>query len=285
MVRVTSGGVLALVALAACAPVALLNGITPSGSFSKAKDISYGELPRQKLDIYKADKPRANAPVLVFIHGGSWSEGNKDIYKFLAQGFTVEGFDVVVPNYRLYPEARYPMMIEDTAKAIGFAAKQYPDRRLVVMGHSAGAYNMLMTVLDKSYLANENVDLCGRIAGVVSLSGPTGIVALKKEPYITIFPDRFTGTDAPLNNVTGPTPPLFFGHGSKDTTVYPQNSQDLAKKIIARGGQAEVKIYEGMDHTGAVRVMSKFFDGKADLKADVIRFIDGLPKTGGDYCQ
>ena len=88
------GSALGVLILAACAPVTFLNGITPSGSFSKAKNISYGELDRQALDIYKADKPRANTPVIVFIHGGSWSEGNKDIYKFLAEGFTSEGFDL-----------------------------------------------------------------------------------------------------------------------------------------------------------------------------------------------
>jgi len=81
-----------LLATVACAPVNLLNGITPSGSFEKAKDISYGDLERQKLDVYRAETPRPNAPVLVFIHGGSWTDGSK------------------------YPEAVYPQMIEDSAK-------------------------------------------------------------------------------------------------------------------------------------------------------------------------
>ena len=131
-------------ALTACAPVQILNGITPSGSFSKAKNISYGPLERQKLDIYKADTPRPNTPMLIFIHGGSWQEGSKEIYKFLAEGFTSEGFDIAVPNYRLYPDAIYPQMLEDSAKAVTYVAKQYPDRPLVIMGHSAGAYNALM---------------------------------------------------------------------------------------------------------------------------------------------
>jgi len=186
------------VTFAACAPVTLLNSITPSGSFAKAKDVSYGPLARQSLDIYKADTPRVNAPVLVFIHGGSWSEGSKDIYKFLAEGFTSEGFDVVVPNYRLYPDAAYPQMIEDTAKAIAYSAKQYPDRPLAVMGHSAGGYNTLMATLNKAFLSAEGINVCDRIAGVISLAAPTGAYELKKEPYITIFPDRFQKNDAPL---------------------------------------------------------------------------------------
>lgn len=269
---------------AACAPVTLLNGITPSGSFSKAKDISYGPLERQSLDIYKADTPKVDAPVIVFIHGGSWTEGSKDIYKFLAEGFTKDGYDIVVPNYRLYPETKYPGMIEDTAKAVAFIETKYPGRPLVLMGHSAGAYNMLMTVLEPSYLKAAGGDLCGRVAGAISLSGPTGIIPLDSEPYITIFPDRFTKDDAPLNNVKSPAPAIFFGHGVDDKTVYPQNSARLAEKITARGGKADVKTYAGMNHTEAVQFLSRRFDGKASLKEDIVRFIDALPKSG-DFCQ
>ncbi len=278
--------VMTVFGVAACAPVTLLNTITPSDSFTKAKNLSYGDLDRQKLDIYRAESPRANAPVLLFIHGGSWEDGSKDIYKFLAEGFTSEGFDVVVPNYRLYPDAVYPQMIEDSAKAVAFAAQQYPGRPLVVMGHSAGAYNALMVGLNKDYLSAEGAALCQTVAGLVSLSGPTGIIPLKEEPYITIFPDRFTKGDAPLNNVTAPTPPMFFGHGSDDKTVYPQNSEALAEKITARGGLAQVKVYDGMNHTDAVKVLSRHFDGDASLKNDIIDFVTALPpKSNAGYCR
>jgi len=277
-------GLAGLAALMACAPVTILNGITPSSSFSKAQDVSYGPLSRQVMDIYKAEMPKLGAPALVFIHGGSWTEGSKDIYKFLAEGFTKDGYDVLVPNYRLYPEVKYPAMIEDTALAVAFAQKQYPGRPLVLMGHSAGAYNMLMMVLEPSYMKAAGGDLCKGVAGAISLSGPTGFIPLDSEPYITIFPDRFTKEDAPLNTVKGATPPIFFGHGLDDTTVYPQNSTALAEKITARGGVAEVKTYEGMNHIEAVQFLSRRFDGNASLKADIVRFIDSLPKSG-NFCR
>jgi len=270
--------------LAACAPVTLLNGITPSGSFSKAKNVSYGELDRQKLDIYKADKPRANAPVLVFIHGGSWEEGSKDIYKFLAEGFTSEGFDIAVPNYRLYPDAVYPQMLEDSAKAVAYVAKQYPNRSIVMMGHSAGGYNALMVGLNKAYLSAEGVSVCDRISGVVSLASPTGVYELKKEPLITIFPDRFQKEDAPLAYIKAPSPKLFMMNGRDDTTVGPKNAEVLSEKVKTRGGAVELKIYDDVDHTQAVQFLSRHFDDKAPLKLDIISFIDGLPKSG-NFCE
>lgn len=279
-----AASLLGLAALAACAPVTLLNGITPSGSYSKAKNISYGPLERHTLDIYKADEPRANAPVLIFIHGGSWEDGSKDIYKFLAEGFTSEGFDVAVPNYRLYPNAVYPQMLEDSAKAVAHVAKQFPGRPIVIMGHSAGGYNALMIGLNKAYLSKENVSLCDRVSGIVSLAAPTGVYELKKEPLITIFPDRFQKDDAPLAYADAPSPMLFVMNGSDDTTVGPKNAEVLAKKVTARGGAATLKIYEGVNHTEAVQFLSRHFDGKAMLKADIVNFMDALPKSG-NYCR
>jgi len=279
-----AASLLGVAVLAACAPVTFLNVITPSASFSKAKDVSYGKLDRQKLDIYKADDPRANSPVIVFTHGGSWSEGSKDIYKFLAEGFTSEGFDIFVPNYRLYPNALYPQMIEDTAKAIAYAANQYPNRSVVIMGHSAGAYNILMAGLNKSFLAAEGVSVCDRISGIISLASPTGAYELKEEPYITIFPGRFQKDDAPLAYVNAPSPSLFVMNGADDTTVGPKNAEQLAAKVQSRGGQAQLKIYDGLDHTDAVKLLSRHFDDDASLKSDIISFIDGLPKSG-NFCR
>lgn len=270
---------------AGCAPVKILNTITPSGSYERDKDVSYGQIERQKLDIYRAEDPRLNAPVLVFVHGGSWDSGSKDIYKFLGQGFTSEGFDVVIPNYRLYPDAVFPVMIEDTAKAIAFTAAQFPGRELIVMGHSAGAYNSLMAVMRPEFYPGGAAKMCQSIAGVVALAPPTGIIPLKEEPYITMFPERFTAADAPMNNVKGPMPPVFFGHGLKDTTVYPQNSQMLAEKITARGGSARVETYADLNHTDVVKVTSKYFDGGSSLKADVIEFIDNIDKETSSFCQ
>nr|AID57592.1 esterase [uncultured bacterium] len=273
-------GIFGTVAMvAACAPVSILNGITPSSSFNKTKNEAYGTEKYEILDVYRTEKPRADAPVLVFVHGGSWDSGSKNIYKFLAEAFTSSGYDIVVPNYRLYPEAIFPNFIEDNAKAVAYVQKTFPDRQIVLMGHSAGAYNVLMLALRDEYLDDAGVNRCEKIAGVVALAPPTGVVPLTGPRLIEIFPDRFLGEDAVLNNVNAPSPPLFLGHGESDTTVYPQNSTQLAEKVAARGGVVEVKVYEGQSHIDVVKVLSRHFDGKVTLKADILAFIEALPET------
>ena len=274
----------AVMTMVACAPVTILNGITPSSTFDRTKNVSFGEGERDILDIYRSEKPKAEAPVLVFVHGGSWDSGSKNIYKFLAEGFTKSGYDIVVPNYRLYPDTKFPGFLEDNAKAVAYTKAEFPGRQIVLVGHSAGAYNVLMLGFRDEFLREVSVDLCADVAGIVALAAPVGLTPLTEEPLVTIFPDRFTADDAVINNSNGQVPALFLGHGENDTTVNPKNSEVLAEKVIARGGQASVQIYPGQSHTDMVKVLSRHFDGDANLKADIVNFIDNLPKSG-NFCR
>lgn len=277
--------VAACVVVTACAPVKILNTITPSKTFDKQKNISYGDHARQKFDIYAPAEAMPDSPVLVFIHGGGWDSGSKDMYKFFAEGFTSEGFTVAALNYRLYPDARYPDMLTDSAKGVAAVAKLYPDQPLMLIGHSAGGYNSLMLALDDSFLKTAGVNMCERISGVISLAGPTGIVPMKKEPYITIFPDRLTKDDAPLNNVNEPAPPLFLANGETDKTVYPDNAEQLHAKVQQRGGVSDLHIYDDMSHTDIIKVISRHFDGGSTLKDDILGFIGAHAEVKTDYCQ
>ena len=281
--------VLGLIILGALAflflnPVGFLNGITPSFSYKVSKDIAYGPHERHKLDIYRAKKPDAAKPLLVFVHGGGWRNGDKSMYKFLAQGFTKDGFDVAVPNYRLAPEAVYPDMLEDTALAVAKVSDTYPNRPLVLMGHSAGAYNVLMMGLSPNYLAADDVPLCQRVAGIISLAGPTGAIKLESPKYVAVFPNRFNGKDGAINNVTGPAPPIMLAQGLEDDQVHPKNATELTAKIEARSGRITQELYEGASHNDMVKFLSRYFDGGSTVKADIMSFIDGLPKNG-NFCQ
>jgi len=173
--------------LVGCSAAGVLNGITPSSSFDRDKNIAYGDEDRQTMDIYRASEPKSDTPVIVFVYGGGWTRGEKGMYKFVAEGFTKEGFDVAVPNYRLYPDSVYPDMITDTGKAVNAVADAFPGRTLVLMGHSAGGYNVLMTAMATDL---SNVSAGDRNAGVISLAAPTGAYPMTDEPYTTIFPDR-----------------------------------------------------------------------------------------------
>jgi len=275
----------AVAAFAACAPVTLLNSITPSGSYSLAKDIAYGEHARQKFDIYQPDEPRADSPVIVFVYGGSWDSGKKGMYKFVAEAFASNGYTTVVPDYRLYPEVKFPKFVNDTAAAVAAAANRYPEQSLVLVGHSAGAYNAVKITVDSSYLQAEGVNSCQVIAATVGLAGPYGDPPMKAEPYITIFPDRLQGPDGPINNIDGVKPPLFLAIGENDTTVAAQHGITLAERINGVGGKVVNKVYPDLNHTDVVKVLSRYFDGDSELKADILEFIAAQPGKRQNFCK
>lgn len=260
--------------LVGCSAAGVLNGITPSSSFDRDKDIAYGDEDRQNMDVYRASEPKAEAPVIVFVYGGGWTRGEKGMYKFVAEGFTKEGYDVAVPDYRLYPESIYPQMVTDTGQAVNAVADAFPGRSLVLMGHSAGAYNVLMTVMAPDI---SNVQSCERIAGVVSLAAPTGAYPMTDAPYTSIFPDRFLGQDAPMNRKISDLPPIMLVNGKDDTTVGYGNAVKLSKSLKASDHAVTLSIYDDMNHIDPVRVLSRHFDGGSTLKTDILSFIEDLP--------
>lgn len=260
--------------LVGCSAAGVLNGITPSSSFDRDKNITYGDGDRQTMDIYRAAAPKAGSPVIVFVYGGGWTRGEKGMYKFVAEGFTKDGFDVAVPDYRLYPDSVYPEMITDTGKAVNAVADAFPGRSLVLMGHSAGGYNVLMTAMAPDL---SKVAACDRISGIVSLAAPTGAYPMTDAPYTTIFPDRFQGQDAPMNRVNNDLPPIMLVNGKDDTTVGYGNAVKLSKSLKASGHAVTLSIYDDMNHIDPVRVLSRHFDGRSALKGDILSFIEGLP--------
>lgn len=263
----------------------VLNFITPSSSYTLEKNFPFGPNPRDRVDFYIAKESDDTKPLLVFIHGGGWDSGDKSMYTFLAEGLTTRGYDVAVPNYRLYPEVKYPEFLTDNARAIAAIHKRYPTRYLVLIGHSAGAYNALGMVFKPDYLETEGVLSCYTIRGIVSLAGPTGALPAESEPTITIFPERLQGDDSYLKYTDQPLPPMYLLNGSADDSVHPNNARELAKALDGRG-IATVNIVDSANHVDPISQFSTRGFLKGPIKEDVISFIESLPEDEGDgFCK
>ncbi len=144
--------------LAACSPLGTLNALSPGSALRASAGVPYGANARHKLDIYTPETPTASAPVIVFFMGGNWVKGERADYAFVGRALASRGYVVVIPDYRLYPEVKYPDFLDDSAQAVAWTAREIArfggdPKRLYVMGHSAGAYNASMVALDPSYLA------------------------------------------------------------------------------------------------------------------------------------
>ena len=155
--------------------------------------ISTGEHPQQKLVVWgpdpKADE--AERPVLVFVHGGGWRSGDPESYDFIARAFVPEGFVVVLAGYRLGEDGIYPAMLEDTAADISWVKQNIANYggdsdRIILAGHSAGAYNVVMMGLDPRWLGARSMST-GDIAGVIGMAGPYDFVPFDKDSTIAAF--------------------------------------------------------------------------------------------------
>ena len=265
--------------LSACSPTSAYNRLALlGGGVEVTRDLAFGQDPRLKLDVYAPRGGQAAKPVLVFIHGGSWSSGDKSIYPFAGSAFAREGFVTVVPNYRLVPQVRYPGFLEDNAQAVRWArdnARRFggdPDR-LVVVGHSAGAYNAAMVVLDPRWLDGAGVPR-GAVKAWAGLAGPYDFLPLDDRSTIAAFggtPDL--PATQPINHVDRSDPPAFLATGTDDTTVAPRHTRELGARLQAAGVPVQTRYYGKLGHVGIVTALGPLFGGRAPVREEVSAFL------------
>ena len=264
--------------LSACSPAMLLNTLlVPNSGYSIKRDIAYGADPRQKLDIYIPDHMSAPGPVMLFIYGGSWDSGSKDIYKFLGQAFASKGIVTVVADYRLYPQVKYPVFVRDTALAFKFVHDNIANyggdtERIFLAGHSAGAYNVVMLDSDLHYLKDVGADPSW-IRGVIGMAGPYDFLPLTDPKLIDIFGGDRVAATQPINYIDGKRAPMLLAYGTEDDTVAPKNSINMAAKLRSVGSEVVLKAYPGVGHIGLILSVAPGFRGNTTLREDVTQFI------------
>lgn len=264
-----------------CSPLGALDTLLPSdgGADVAAADVSYAPGERRRLDLYVPEAAAARpAPVLFFTHGGSWASGDKDEYDFLGRAFASAGLVTVVYNYRLVPEVVFPGFVEDGAAALAFARGLVPRHggdpdRIVLAGHSAGAYTTAMLALDGRFLAAAGVPRSA-IRGAVGLAGPYDFLPFEVEATRDAF-GTFPRPEAtqPINFVDAGAPPFFLATGEADDTVKPRNTLELARRLRAAGVPVEVETYPEVGHAGLLLALAPLLRHRAPLYEQVLAFV------------
>lgn len=139
---------------------------------------------RQVLDIYSPETAK-NLPVVFWIHGGGWQGGDKTLVQTKPKAFVEKGFVFVSTNYRLLPHVDMGTIVRDVAKSLHWVHDHIAEhggdpKRIVVMGHSAGAQLAALICTDDRYLKAEGLTLAN-IKGCVPVDGDTYDVPLMIE--------------------------------------------------------------------------------------------------------
>ena len=268
---------LTAILLSGCSPATVLNRLASAHGVEITRSISYGNAARQTLDVYRP-KSAIAGPVVVFFYGGSWQSGSKGIYKFVGSALARRGFVTVVPDYRLYPETRYPGFVEDGARAVRWVkdnAARFggdPDK-LFVMGHSAGAYIAAMLALDVRWLAQVQLTPQHDIAGLIGISGPYDILPLRDPTLVKIFGGANVMATQPISHVSAHAPPALLVTGAKDDTVDPGNSTRLVARLRAAGNDATAVSYPRVGHLGIIGAFARPLRFLAPVLRDTEVFI------------
>lgn len=272
----------ACVGLAAWKPVTVLNALVPGSAYTLTPSLSYGTLPRQRLDVYRPNvaEPPGGYPVVVFFYGGSWNRGERADYRFVAAALASRGVMTLVADYRLYPAVRYPAFLEDSAKALAYGLEQAKalggnPQRVFVMGHSAGAYNAAMLTFDARWLRPTGHSPA-ELAGFIGLAGPYDFLPIVNPDVQPVFfhPHYPPGTQV-FDHVSTAAPKAFLGAARTDDLVDPQrNTVGLATRLQAVGRPVTVQLYGGVNHMTLAAAFSAPLRWLAPVLDDVVAFIN-----------
>ena len=233
-----------------------------------------------KLNVFQPrDKKVTKLPVVIFVHGGYWAEGNKNMYGFLGRNFSKNDVVTVIPSYTLSPNANYDDMATEIAKAVEWTVdhiKAYngDPEQIYLMGHSAGGHLIALISTNPKYL--ENKDL---IKGVI-LNDAAGLdmyTYLQKYPptkeyhFITTWttkPEEWNKA-SPIYFIDKTTPPFLIYVGKKTyVSIKNQNAKFIEKLNVFQPDVTSINL-----NKKHVPMMKQYFFPWTKRYHEIVNFI------------
>ena len=234
-------------------------GMAQYASARISSTVVYGSDDRQQIDIYTPDDAVGDSPLVVFIHGGGWSIGNRSAVQAKPQHFKDKGYVFASAGYRLLPDAPVEQQAADVGAAIRALRGQaetggFDPDRIVLMGHSAGAHLAALVASDPQYAG----DAFGAIRGVVLLDGAGyDVPAAMATPTMelpNLYKDVF-GTDparqkalSPITHAGGKDAPNWIALYVAERANSRAQSEALVSALRKAGAKAEAAPITGTDH-------------------------------------
>ena len=223
--------------------------------------LAYGPHRLQRCDVYVPHGARA-AAVLVFWHGGGWTNGYRHWVRFMAGPVTARGLVLVAPSYRLAPEHPLPAAHHDALALLAWLRQQAgvlgasPDR-LLLAGHSAGGQVAALAALRRADrraagVPDSAILGCLPISGILDLHDPTAAPgSLEERVYTTVLRGQDPVNDtlqSPLYWAAGNALPFHLSWGERDSPRAIKSNRRLLALLQAQAGPADGSQRPGRDH-------------------------------------
>jgi acetyl esterase/lipase len=257
----------------------IANTATLTGRYERWTDHAYGPESRHKLDVY-SPRDAKDRPVVVFFYGGSWTSGGRGLYRFVGAALAERGIVAVLPDYRLYPQVKFPLFVDDGALAVAWVQKHAHEfggdpQRIVLMGHSAGGHEAAFLAYDHKLLQKVGARP-EWIVGLVGLSGPYAL-APDTEILNTIFASPYTEAEwQPVRFVTSQSPPTLLVHCTADDVVSIRHAEKLRDVLQTNQVRVETQFYPEKDHSDTVAGFSVLARGRAPVLDHSVSFIESV---------
>lgn len=252
--------------------------LVAEGGVATERGVGYGPHARHRLDIYRQEQGADDGPIVLFLYGGGWRNGHRSTYGFVGAALASRGITTVIPDYRLYPEVRFPAFVEDAALAYRWIVRNLAgtgegSRPVVLVGHSAGAHSAALLALDRSYLEGAGA-VVAPPAGLVGLAGPYAFDPTTWKTTKAIFAGA-ARADAtrPISFARQDAPPALLMHGLDDRVVRLRNMQSLARDLRQAGAPVRSLEFDGIGHIGLILAISRPFRWRAPVLEETLRFI------------
>lgn len=260
--------------------------LVAEGGIRAERGVAYGPHRRHKLDIYRPGQGADDGPIVLFLYGGGWRNGHRSTYGFVGAALASRGIATIVPDYRLYPEVKFPAFVEDAALAYRWVIRNVArrgegTRPVILVGHSAGAHTAALLALDARYLDGGEGDMA-RPAGLVGLAGPYAFDPTTWATTKSIFASAARAEAArPISFVRKDAPPALLMHGLDDTVVKLWNMQSLARDLRQAGVRVRSLEFDGVGHIGLVLALSRPFRWRAPVLEETLSFIREVAGSAG----
>ncbi len=261
------------------------------------RNISYGPHARHQLDLYRSSQDNGRSPVVMFLYGGTWKSGERSFYGFVGAALAARGFTVVIPDYRLFPEVRWPNFMDDVARAYAWVAKenargrfnsgdtqQERKRPIAIMGHSAGAHMAAMLAFETKFIRKYYDGADARPAALVGLSGPYSYNPITDPLTKDVFATAESVNEVrPVALVDAKAPPALLYHGRADTLVRLSNAEDLTAALRQYDRSVTLHLLDDVNHRDTILAMAWPFRGIAPILNEVVDFLNSIsPKASAE---
>jgi arylformamidase len=214
--------------------------------------LSYGDTEIEQLDVFQTKA--ANAPVVVFLHGGAWRLQSAANYSFLAENFVASGAHFVLPDFVAVTDADGDLfaMVSQVRRAVAWVYQNAGSfrgdaSRIYIGGHSSGSHLascVLMTDWRDYGLPGDVVKAAALCSGMYDLYP----VSLSARGSYVAFTDRMIDDLSAIRHLDLIKTPVIVAHGSKETPEFQRQAQAFAKALQDAGKPVELLVGEGYNH-------------------------------------